>query len=87
MMDSDAFFSWMTRALAAAGVALAAIVAMLLGWSITAHGASLVPDDADRHNPILCERIPDTICPPDFPDPVTMPATFVSLTRGLAARR
>jgi len=74
MMDSETVGRWLMRVLAAAGVTFAAIVAVLLGWIITAQAASLVPDDADRHNPILCERIPDAICPPDFPTLVIMPA-------------
>ncbi|MEJ0078096.1 MAG: hypothetical protein WDO17_22175 [Alphaproteobacteria bacterium] len=63
-----------TRMLAAAGVAAAT---MLLGWIMTAHAASLVPDDTGRENPILCERIPDMICQPDVPGLVTRPATLV----------
>ena len=57
--------------------ALAAIATVMLGWMITAHGAQIVPDDADRHNPVFCERYPDAICPPEFPGLMTMPATLV----------
>lgn len=72
--------------------ALAAIATMMLGWVITAHGAQIVPDDAERQNPILCERVPDAICPPDFPGLVTMPATLAfpgasPKLRGAAAHR
>jgi hypothetical protein len=74
MMDSKAVSRWLMRVLAAAGVTCAALAAMLLGWVITAHAADLVPNDAGRHDPLLCEHIPDTICPPDFPALVIMPA-------------
>lgn len=86
-MDSEAVARWLTRVLAAAGVTFAALAAMLLGWVITAHAANLVPNDAERHDPLLCERMPDTICPPDFPGLVTMPATLVVLDTPRHVRR
>jgi len=55
-----------------------AAAAMLLGWIITAHAASLVPDDTERQKPILCGQGADAICPPDLPGLVTMPATLVA---------
>jgi hypothetical protein len=58
--------------------ALAAVATVMLGWIITAHGARLIPGEAGPQNYILCERIPDTFCPPDFPGLVTMPATLVT---------
>ena len=74
MMESETVTRWLMRVLAAAGVTFAALAAMLLGWVITAHAAGLVPDGTERHDPVLCERIPDTICPPEFPGLMIMPA-------------
>lgn len=74
MMDSEAVGRWLMRVLAAAGVTAAALAAIMLGWVITAQAAQLVPDDTERHGPLLCERVPDAICPPDFPMLVIMPA-------------
>jgi hypothetical protein len=78
-------FIFCARTLAAVGVAAAT---MLLGWIITAHAANLVPDDAERENPILCERIPDMICQPDVPGLVTRPAMLVpDMGRTVPARQ
>ena len=74
MMTLRALFIFCARALAAVGVAVAT---MMLGWIITAHAASLVPDDTDRVNSILCERIPDMICQPDVPGLPIRPAMLV----------
>ena len=62
------------RAFAALG---AAVATMMLGWIITAHAAYLFPDEADRANPILCERIPGMICQPDVPGLLIKPAILV----------
>jgi hypothetical protein len=68
-------FIFCARTLTVVGVAVAT---MTLGWIITAHAASFVPDEADRERPILCERSPDMICRPDVPGLVIKPATLVA---------
>jgi hypothetical protein len=73
MMILRTLFILCARVFAVVG---AAIATMMLGWIITAHAASLVPDEPDRENSILCERIPDMICQPDVPGLVTRPATL-----------
>ena len=74
MMTFGTLFVFCARALAAVG---AAVAAMLLGWIITAHATRLGPD-VERHDPILCERIPDMICQPDVPGLVTKAATLAA---------
>jgi len=74
MFTLRALLIFCARMLAAAGAAFAAL---MLGWIITAHAANPLPDDADRPNPVLCERGADAICPPDLPGLMSKPATLV----------